>query len=139
MKIEDLGEDDPWSFKDQCGPIDDYQLTENTGLCQHGAENRPDDCGKVLFIDYSTEDSANVPVFDGIWDMESAGNQWTGDNAFYYNFKLYGRHVTYEPFDAEAFCDGKATGTYLNANAESISCDNDSFNGGWTKIFTYHG
>jgi hypothetical protein len=78
-------------------------------------------------------------VFDGIWDMESAGNQWTGDNAFYYNFKLYGRHVTYEPFDAEAFCDGKATGTYLNANAESISCDNDSFNGGWTKIFTYHG
>ena len=111
--IKDLGEN-VWSFKDQCNAIENYQLTDHSGLCQHGAENRPAHCGKKLLIDYSTSD--NVPVINGIWDLESAGNQWTGDNAFYYSFKLYGRHVDHVDFDAVAFCDGKATGTYVNDN-----------------------
>ncbi len=25
--------------------------------------------------------------------MESAGNEWTNDNALYYTYKLYGRHI----------------------------------------------
>ena len=56
IKIKNLGEDDPWSFKDQCGPIDDYLLIDSSDLCQNGAEDRPGHCGKVLFIDYSTLD-----------------------------------------------------------------------------------
>jgi hypothetical protein len=41
-----------------------------------------------------------VPKLSGIWDAESAGDEWTGDNAFYYNFVIYGRHVDSEPFNA---------------------------------------
>ena len=46
-------------------------------------------------IDYSTLPQADVPVINGIWDMESASNEYTGDNAFYYSFKIYGRRVDY--------------------------------------------
>ncbi len=31
------------------------------------------------------------------------------------------------------------TGSYVNDNWETIDCENDSWDGGWTKIFTYHG
>ena len=62
-----------------------------------------------------------------------------GDNAFYYAFKVYGRRVDYQPFQPLEFCRGKATGSYVNHNLVTVDCENDSFNGGWTKIFTYQG
>ncbi len=40
-------------------------------------------------------------------------------------------------FDAVAFCSHKATGTYTNDNFETVECDNDSFNGGWTMIYDH--
>ncbi len=44
-------------------------------------------------MDYSKPEGVTVPVIDGIWDVESASNQYTGDNAFYYSFKLYARRA----------------------------------------------
>lgn len=71
--------------------------------------------------------------------MESAGNEHQTNNRHFYAFKLYGRHVEHVAFDAVTFCDGKATGTYVNDNLETIGCENDSFEGGWTRIFQYSG
>jgi hypothetical protein len=32
-KIKGLGDDEPWSFKDQCGSIDNYRMEDHSGLC----------------------------------------------------------------------------------------------------------
>ncbi len=90
-------------------------------------------------IDYSTVGSDEVPVITSMWDMESAANEWTETNRFFYAFKLYGRRIENKPFDPVTFCEGKDTGSYVNDNWETIDCENDSWDGGWTKIFTYHG
>jgi hypothetical protein len=50
---------------------------------------------------------------------------------------LYARKLERVEFDAVDFCTGKATGEYTNDNFETIHCDNDSFNGGWTMIFDH--
>jgi hypothetical protein len=76
-------------------------------------------------------------MITGIFDLESAGDEWTGDNRFYYSFSLWCRKFTPVDFDAGAFCEGKATGEYTNDNGEAIECEGDTFDGGWAKIFTY--
>ena len=78
----------------------------------------PDACGKKLFMDFSKPEGVTVPVIDGIWDVESAGNQYVGDNAFYYSFKLYGRRA---------------------GGAKPKPEQDDKFGGGWTMIFRYNG
>ena len=76
-----------------------------------------------------------IPKFTGMWDVESAGDEWTGDNAFFYSFSLYCRQVSNEPFDGAAFCEGKDTGDYENDNQETVSCNNDLLGGNWVKLF----
>jgi hypothetical protein len=44
-------------------------------------------------------------MITGMWDLESAGDQWTGDNAFNYAFTLYCRKLTRVPFDPKEFCE----------------------------------
>jgi hypothetical protein len=133
IKVRDRGSDTTWSFANNCADISSYMLEDQSGVCQHGADNKPANCGKKAFFDFSTEDS--VPMITGMWDLESAGGQWTGDNAFYYAYSLYCRKLTRVPFDPKAFCDGKETGDYINDNYESVYCDNDSFGGGWSLIY----
>ena len=72
-------------------------------------------------------------------DMESAGDQWTGDNSFQYKFALYGRKwvddspvVDWEGPGGE-FCKGKESGSYI-WNGERVECESDLFNGGWVEI-----
>lgn len=110
-------------------------MEDHSGLCQHGADDKPSSCSKKLLLDFST--AGSVPTFTGIWDLESAGNQWTGDNAFYYSFKFYGRHVSHTPFDAGIFCKDKLSGVYQNDNFELVECEGDSLGGGWIKVFSY--
>ncbi len=85
-------------------------------------------CAKKAIFDFST--ASEVPKFTGMWDVESAGDQWTGDNAFKYSFSFYGRKITHFHFEAGEFCEGKQTGDYTN-DLEDIYCDNDSMGGGW--------
>ncbi len=71
-KIKDKGNDDPWSFKDQCQAITDYQLEGETGQCLHGAENLADTCFHLALLDFSKSDAK--PKLIGMGDLESAGN-----------------------------------------------------------------
>jgi hypothetical protein len=73
----------------------------------------------------------------GMFDLESAGDEWTGDNRFFYSFSMWCRKITPIDFDAGAFCAGKATGEYQNEAGETVECEGDSFNGGWVKIFDH--
>jgi hypothetical protein len=107
-------------------------LEEPTDLCQFGADNNPNNCASKAFFDFSGAD--NVPMITGMWDLESAGNQWTGDNAFYNSYSLFCRELIPEPFDAGEACKGRETGEYVNDNGVNVDCDADSFGGGWTKI-----
>ena len=80
MKVRNRGEDNTWSFSNECTEITAYDIQEQNGVCQFGAENRPNNCGKRAFFDFSTAET--VPMIQGMWDLESAVDQWTGDNAF---------------------------------------------------------
>ena len=86
-----------------------------------------------MLIDFSMD--SVIPKFTGMWDVESAGDEWTGDNAFFYSFSVYCRKVSNVPFDGAAFCAGKDTGDYENENSETVSCNNDLVGGGWVKLF----
>ncbi len=72
MKVRNRGEDTTWSFANQCATISAYELEEHDGVCQYGAENRPSNCGKRGFFDFSTVE--DVPMIQGMWDLESAGD-----------------------------------------------------------------
>ena len=85
-------------------------------------------CAKKAIFDFSTV--SEVPKFVGMWDVESAGDEWTSNNAFKYSFSLYGRKIEHFHFEAGEFCAGKETGHYTN-DQEDIYCDNDSMGGGW--------
>ena len=68
-------------------------------------------------FDFSQQDVK--PKLIGMGDLESAGDQWTGDNSFTYRFSLYGRKwVDDSPvveFGGAAgdFCEGRETGSYI--------------------------
>jgi hypothetical protein len=51
---------------------------------------------------------------------------------------MWGRRVEHHPFNAGKFCKGKPTGTYVNDNRQTVTCNNDDFDGGWTGIFTVY-
>jgi hypothetical protein len=73
-------------------------------------------------------------------DLESAGDEWQGDNSFTYKFSLYGRKweddsPVVEDYTGIAgdFCKGRATGGYI-WNDERFDCQSELFNGGWIEI-----
>ena len=81
-----------------------------------------------------------VPKLTGMGDMESAGDQWTGDNSFTYRFTLWGRKQfddspTVDDFEGVTgdFCKGRETGSYI-WNGERFDCESDRYNGGWIEI-----
>jgi hypothetical protein len=67
-----------------------------------GGKNNPNLCAKNVILDFSSLET--VPKITGMWDVESAGDQWTGDNAFFYSYSMYCRKISNEPFDAGSFC-----------------------------------
>jgi hypothetical protein len=53
-------------------------------------------------------------------DLESAGDEWTGDNSFTYRFTLYGRKwaddspvITDYTGSIGDFCKDRSTGSYI--------------------------
>jgi len=73
-------------------------------------------------------------------DLESAGDEWTGDNSFTYKFSFYGRKweddspvISDYTGIAGDFCKGRETGGYI-WNDERFDCLNDLHNGGWVEI-----
>ena len=77
-----------------------------------------------------------MPKITGIWDLESAGDSWTGDNGVQYKLSFYCRNYINYEFDVGKFCDGKATGEY-EVEGETVECNNDEMGGGWIKIFDH--
>ena len=134
-KIRGRGKDTTWEFSSYCSCIDNYQLENQAATCQYANSDNKGNCAKLAILDFSEAES--MPLFTGMWDLESAGNQWTGDNAFVYNFKLFARKYTHVPFeDAGSVCQGKASGSY-SVEGHEIECNNDDFNGGWIKVFDH--
>jgi hypothetical protein len=136
-KVRNRGEDNTWSFPNSnCKTIESYQPFEQTGMCQYGDQNHPSNCAKSLILDFSQEET--VPSITGMWDVESAGDQWTGDNAFFYSYSMYCRKISNAPFDAGTFCKDKPTGEATDEESGyTVECNGDDFNGGWTKIYDY--
>ena len=92
----------------------------------------------MAYFDFSQEPTQ--PKLIGMGDLESAGDQWTGDNSFTYRFSLYGRKwvddsPVVDDFGGVAgdFCKGRATGSYI-WNGQRFECESDSYNGGWVEI-----
>lgn len=79
-KIRNRGADTTWSFSASCSTIEFYKLEDHPEQCNFGSNNHPQNCGRNVLLDFSL--SASVPKIVGIWDVESAGDEWTGDNAF---------------------------------------------------------
>jgi hypothetical protein len=53
-------------------------MDDQNSLCQYGGDDHPDNCAKKVLLDFST--SNVIPKLTGVWDVESAGDEWTGDN-----------------------------------------------------------
>ncbi len=90
LMVKDEQSKGTWPFEDQTQPIFNYELKDQQGVCQFGAEDRKDKCAKQALFDFS---KANVvPKITGIWDVESAGDSWTGDNGVQYKLSFYCRN-----------------------------------------------
>jgi hypothetical protein len=130
-KVRDRGADTTWSFSNKCKTIDSYMVDDQSGQCQFGADDHPQNCAKTVLLDFSTSDVQ--PKITGVWDVESAGDEWTGDNAFFYSFTMFCRKFDINVFDYGKFCEGKETGTFEDGN--TVECNNDELGGGWIKVF----
>ncbi len=49
-------------------------------MCKHGSINLEDTCFTTAIFDFHAEGS--VPKLIGMGDLESAGDEYTGDNSF---------------------------------------------------------
>ena len=78
FKVRNRGQDDTWAFSSGCNVITNYQVHDHSGVCQFGDASKPTQCGKQLLLDFSS--AVTVPKLTGMWDVESAGDEWTGDN-----------------------------------------------------------
>ena len=109
-------------------------VDDQSGQCQFGADDHPQNCAKTILLDFSTSDVQ--PKITGVWDIESAGDEWTGDNAFFYSFTMFCRKFDINVFDYGKFCEGKETGTFEDEESgNTVECNNDELGGGWIKVF----